>query len=244
MKIVIDPGHGGKDPGATNKYFQEKDMVLQISKYQYNRFKQLGIDVVLTRDRDFTLEPNERIRKVKESGANICISNHINSAESTRAEGAEIIHSIYNDGKLANLIMNELVNVGAKKRRVFSKSSTKDAKKDYYYMQRETGSVTTLILEYGFLTNSSDTKKILENWERYAEAVIKGVCKYLGTNYVPPEGNELPKPINGVHWAERHFNNLISKGIKIEEKRYDDTITRGEMLSLLDRLTDWINSKK
>lgn len=40
------------------------------------------------------------------------------------------------------------------------------------------------------------------------------------------------------HWAEKHYNSLNAKGIKVSEKRFDDAITRGEVFALLDRLTD------
>ena len=51
MKVIIDPGHGGYDPGGgSNQYFKEKDINLLISKYQDSRFKELGINSYLTRD--------------------------------------------------------------------------------------------------------------------------------------------------------------------------------------------------
>ncbi len=103
MKIIIDPGHGGKDPGGGSNYlWKEKDKVLEISLYQYERFKELGIDVVLTRDKDVYLDSSERTKIVKDSKADICISNHINAFDG-KSEGTETIHSIHPDGKLANL---------------------------------------------------------------------------------------------------------------------------------------------
>lgn len=48
-KIVIDPGHGGDDPGASGNGIIEKDLTLDISKYMFNRFKELGIPVAITR---------------------------------------------------------------------------------------------------------------------------------------------------------------------------------------------------
>lgn len=81
--IVIDPGHGGSDPGAVSNNLKEKDYTLLISKYMYNRFKSLGVPVRLTRDKDITLSPKERTSKVQSFFGNgkdvIVISNHLNA---------------------------------------------------------------------------------------------------------------------------------------------------------------------
>ena len=81
--IYIDPGHGGDDPGASGNGIIEKDYTLLISKYMYERLKQLGIPVILTRDSDITLTPTERVNRVKNAFGNykdvLVISNHINA---------------------------------------------------------------------------------------------------------------------------------------------------------------------
>lgn len=184
MSIILDPGHGGKDSGGgNNEKWLEKDMVLKISLYQYKRFKELGVHVKITRDSDKYLSQQERTKLVRDSGAEICISNHINNFNDTSVEGTEIIHSIYSDGKLAKYIMEKLVEAGAKNRRIFSRKHPNNSKLDYYYMNRETGKVQTVIVEYGFASNQRDTLRILENWEEYAEAVVAAVCVYLRIPY-------------------------------------------------------------
>lgn len=81
--IVVDPGHGGEDPGAINGNVYEKDFSLEVSKYMYDRFKQLGIPVTLTRDIDKTLPRNERVDAILSAYGNnpnvIVLSNHINA---------------------------------------------------------------------------------------------------------------------------------------------------------------------
>lgn len=81
--IVVDPGHGGEDPGAINGNVYEKDFSLQVSKYMYDRFKQLGIPVTLTRDIDENLPRNERVDAILSAYGNnpnvIVLSNHINA---------------------------------------------------------------------------------------------------------------------------------------------------------------------
>lgn len=80
--VIIDPGHGGVDTGAISDISLEKDYNLLISKYMYDRFKELGIPVYLTRDNDITLDPSDRAKKVLSYGNNpniIVISNHLNA---------------------------------------------------------------------------------------------------------------------------------------------------------------------
>lgn len=82
-KIVIDPGHGGDDPGASGNGIIEKNLTLEISKYMYDRFKELGIPVYITRDSDETLSPTERVNRILNAFGNsknvIVVSNHINA---------------------------------------------------------------------------------------------------------------------------------------------------------------------
>ena len=82
-KVVIDPGHGGSDSGAVGNGIIEKDYNLMISNYIYNRLKELGVDVYITRDRDETLTPTERVNRVLNAFGNssdvLVISNHINA---------------------------------------------------------------------------------------------------------------------------------------------------------------------
>lgn len=82
-KVVIDPGHGGTDSGAVGNNLLEKDYNLLISKYMFERFKELGIPVAITREDDITLSPTERVNnilsKFGDSSDVIVISNHVNS---------------------------------------------------------------------------------------------------------------------------------------------------------------------
>ncbi|MTI65179.1 MAG: N-acetylmuramoyl-L-alanine amidase [Firmicutes bacterium] len=230
MKIILDPGHGERDyGGGTNKYWKEKNMTLKISLYQYKRLKELGVDVELTRDEDKYIDSTKRTDIVKNSNADICVSNHINSYKST-AKGAETIYSIYSDGKLASSILDNLVSEGAYRRRVFCKQHPRNAKQDYYYMHRLTGSVETVIVEYGFASNKEDTQKILDNWQNYAEAVIKALCEYIDVEYKLPQN---------IHWAEEYYDKLANVyNVEISEKRFDDSMSRGECFALMCKVLD------
>ena len=82
-KIVIDPGHGGDDSGAIGNGIIEKDYNLKISQYIANRLKQLGANVVLTRDSDESVNPTERTKRILNAFGNdndvLVVSNHINA---------------------------------------------------------------------------------------------------------------------------------------------------------------------
>lgn len=203
--LIIDPGHGGKDPGGGScDLFKEKDMVLQISLYQHQRCKELGIPATMTRDKDVYLAPEERAKIVRQSGAKYCLSNHINAGG---GEGAETIYSIHSDGKLAHKILDTLVAVGAKKRRVFFRESEKNSGQDYYFMHRLTGSVETVIIEYDFADHPAGKKRVYEHWSEFAEAVLKAFCDHVGHPYKPPSekkndtevssSSQIPLFVNG-----------------------------------------------
>lgn len=82
-KVVIDAGHGGSDSGATGNGIIEKDLTLDITRYMYDRFKELGVPVKLTRNGDTDLPASDRPQRVLDQFGNgndvIVISNHINA---------------------------------------------------------------------------------------------------------------------------------------------------------------------
>ncbi|MCI3921462.1 N-acetylmuramoyl-L-alanine amidase [Paenibacillus sp. TRM 82003] len=184
--LIIDPGHGGSDPGGgSNSLWQEKNFVLQISLYQAERFRTLGVETTLTRTSDTTVPPADRTEIVRESGARYCISNHINAGG---GDGVETIHSIYSDGALARRIVEAIESRGQNVRRVFTRTLSGDAAKDYYYMHRNTGGVETVIVEYGFADSPrDDVQQLQNNWRSYAEAVVEAFCRHINHPYAPPQ---------------------------------------------------------
>ena len=90
-RIVVDAGHGGVDSGAVSGNLLEKDFNLQVANYMYNKFKELGVPVAITRDTDKTLSRTERLNTMRNTFGNdpnvIVLSNHIN------AGGAEFSYS-------------------------------------------------------------------------------------------------------------------------------------------------------
>lgn len=182
--IVLDPGHGGNDPGCLNNEFNEKDMVLKISLEQKRHFERNGIKVYMTRTSDVSLGSTERTNKVKSFNADYCISNHINAAASAQANGAETIRSIHSNKNISEGILDALVEAGTGRRRAFSKEGNPGL--DYYFMHRQTGKANTVIVEYGFITNTGDSKRIQSDWKKYAEAVARYyIEKVFKQTYVP-----------------------------------------------------------
>jgi N-acetylmuramoyl-L-alanine amidase len=90
--VVIDPGHGGEDPGAVNrKGVKEKDIVLKISKTTVKMLnRQKGIKAYLTRKGDYFIPLQKRVLIAKQYGADIFISIHADSSFSTKAYGTSV----------------------------------------------------------------------------------------------------------------------------------------------------------
>ena len=187
-KVIIDPGHGGTDSGATGNNLLEKDYNLLISKYMYDRFKELGIPVAITRDSDTTLSPTDRVNTILNKFGNskdvILISNHVNSGG---GEGAEVIYALRNKDTLAKRILENIGATGQETRKYYQRRLPSDTSKDYYFIHRNTGNLEPLIVEYGFIDNTKDVEFLKENYEELAEAVISAVANYIGVPYTPPE---------------------------------------------------------
>ena len=88
-KIMIDPGHGGKDNGAAGKRYREKDLVLQISRRLRDALKGSGFEVVMTRDSDVFLSLQERAALCVKHQPDIFLSIHCNSASAESVSGIE-----------------------------------------------------------------------------------------------------------------------------------------------------------
>lgn len=186
FELVLDAGHGGVDSGAVKGSRQEEFYTLMVTLYEYKRFKELGVNVGLTRDSDKDLTPEKRTALARKG--KYCISNHLNAGGADRAE---VIHSIHDNGKLANLIKDELIKVGQSNVKVYSRKGTNG---DYYFMHRETGSTVTNIVEYCFIDNDKDFAEFYAKWQSYCEAVIKAYCAYTGRKYYAPKSDANNEP--------------------------------------------------
>lgn len=182
-KYILDPGHGGVDPGANGFGKKEKDWNLKISLYQFKRLQELGVNVSITRTGDQSIESAQRGYSIKDK-YDVCISNHFNAFDGS-ARGIETIHSIHANNKLATDLAKSLVSVtGLPLRRVFDREYNGD---DYYFMHRLTGRTETIIVEYGFIDNKEDHAFYANevNFFKAAEVVVKVICEHAGVKYEP-----------------------------------------------------------
>lgn len=237
-RIVIDAGHGGEDPGASGNGIIEKDLNLDISNYMYDRFRSLGVPVKIIRTTDETISPTERTQRVLDAYGNdsdvILISNHINAGG---GEGAEVIYALRNTSALPNLILDNLEDAGQIIRKAYQRRLPSDPSKDYYFMQRNTGNVQSLTVEYGFLDNSADAAKLKSNWQEYADAVVDAVMEYIGmvpsgTTYIVKSGDSLWNiakkygiSVEELKAANNLSSNLLNIGqvLKIPEEEVTET---------------------
>jgi len=92
--IVIDPGHGGKDPGARGfQKTEEKDITLKVGlQLRELLSKQPGVRVLMTRDRDVFIELEDRAKFANSNEADLFVSIHVNSHPSRAVKGIEIYH--------------------------------------------------------------------------------------------------------------------------------------------------------
>lgn len=240
--VVIDSGHGGVDSGATGNGMKEKDLTLKISKYMYERFKELGIPVALTRDKDETLSPSKRPKVILDKFGNskdvIVLSNHINAGGS---EGAEVIYSVRNKDTLASKILNNLSKKGQIARKFYQRRLPKNSSKDYYYVLRDTPNTESLIIEYGFIDNKKDAEKLKNNYKDYAEAVIEAVMDYKGLKYTKPKQENADEDYYTVKkgdtlWTIAKNHNTTVSDIKKLNNLSTNLLSIGQKLKLTDKI--------
>ena len=235
-KVIIDPGHGGTDSGATGNNLLEKDYNLLISKYMYDRFKELGVPVAITRDSDTTLSPTDRVNTILNKFGNssdvILISNHVNSGG---GEGAEVIYALRNRDTLAKRILENIGAAGQETRKYYQRRLPSDTSKDYYFIHRNTGNLEPLIVEYGFIDSAKDVEFLKENYKELAEAVISAVANYIGVPYTPPEGittnTYVVQKGDSLYSIANKLGTTVSE-LKKENNLTSNTLQIGEVLRI------------
>ncbi|MCM3716146.1 N-acetylmuramoyl-L-alanine amidase [Alkalihalobacillus oceani] len=174
-KIVIDPGHGGSDPGATANGLQEKELVLDVGLRTEKLLREAGANVIMTRDADVYPSLSDRVKVAHDVNAEVFISIHANAAGSEAAKGTETYwyatYSAANSEKLANSIHKRLIaHLGTTDRGV---------KQGNFQVIRETR-MPSVLLELGFITNPSEAELLKKDSFRQssAQAIYEGLLDY------------------------------------------------------------------
>ncbi len=180
--IIIDPGHGSEDPGATYKNIYEKDINLSISKYLEKELIKLGAQVLLTREGDYDLSNpkanyrkksdfDNRIKMINNSSADIYLSIHLNYLSDLSYSGPQVFY--YRDNKaLAKVIQENMNNILGGLREV------KEIPKDTYMFNKL--KIPGVLIECGFISNNIERNKLIkkEYQEKIAKAISLGILEY------------------------------------------------------------------
>ncbi len=174
--VVIDPGHGGPDVGATRNGVYEKDIVLTMSKQLGRILQQMGYSVMYTRTEDIDLDLEPRVQMAENARASAFVSVHVNSldASASQINGVETYHAPGASlGKnLAELVHEQIIaSTGATDRGVRSAR---------FHVIVKT-SMPAILVETGFITNPSEAARLVNSayQERMAEAIAKGIDQFL-----------------------------------------------------------------
>ncbi len=107
-------------------------------------------------------------------------------------DGAEIVYALRNNDTLSKMILDNIEETGQNIRKWYQRKLPSDPNKDYYYIIRNTSPAESILVEYAFLDSTKDDRKQIKNdWDKWAEAVVKAVADYKGYNYVAPGENTV-----------------------------------------------------
>lgn len=171
-KWLIDPGHGGVDSGAIYRGRRECDDVLRLSLRVGELLKNNNESVYYTRSTDATISLNERSSKENNGGFDYFISIHRNAYKPEIAKGSEI-HVYANCSvaeQLANKVNSEVVKNGFTNRGI---------KVSNFHVLRETR-CPAILLEVGFIDNTSDNFIFDSKFEQIAQSIVKGCLLQIG----------------------------------------------------------------
>ncbi|MDR1205857.1 MAG: N-acetylmuramoyl-L-alanine amidase [Peptococcaceae bacterium] len=187
-RVVVDPGHGGEDPGkVSDSGIYEKDINLQVAKKLRSLLIQGGASVIMTREEDValgadqdTLRERKRTDLMKraelavESGADIYVSLHCNAFPKSRFSGAQVFYAPQAAGALAlaQAVQAELSNV--------LNNTERQPSEDITSFVLKQAKIPTVNVEMGFLSNPLEEQLLTqeEYQEKIAWAVYSGIVRY------------------------------------------------------------------
>lgn len=175
-RVMLDPGHGGKDPGAIGiGGTREKDVVLDVSRQVASHLRRKGVVVKMTRSSDTTVDLPPRARLSNRWRPDAFVSIHANAISMRRPEvnGLETFYfQSFQGKKLSSLIHDSILRTVRRKDR-----GVKEAR---FYVIRRTNSPASLV-ELGFLTGTADAADLADPAHRrqLALAIAVGILNYL-----------------------------------------------------------------
>ena len=230
--IVIDPSKGGRESGVTGNGIVEKDYNLLISEYIFNRLKSLGADVKIIRTTDEYISEDDRANKILNAYGNnskvVALSNMLGNIGS----GAEIIYALRNNSNLASALAENLDDAGLTVSKYYQRRSENDTSKDYYNIQKDTGLIETIIVNYGNINNINEATNIKNEWEDYAEAVVKSLANYTNVPYYKEgESQEIYTVKKGDSlWKIANKYNTTVEKLKSANNLKTNTLSVGQKL--------------
>ncbi|MEO1589669.1 MAG: N-acetylmuramoyl-L-alanine amidase [Cyanobacteria bacterium J06632_22] len=175
FRVVIDPGHGGRDPGAVGRGgLQEKQVVNPISLRVAELLRQQGVDVVMTRDRDYELGLDTRVQIAERADADFFVSIHANAINLSRPDvnGLETYYYSSRGQSFArdvhDIVLREM------------QMNDRRVRQARFYVIRRT-SMPAILVEVGFVTGEFDAPNLADPaWrERMAVAIARGILVHL-----------------------------------------------------------------
>ena len=165
--VVIDPGHGGYDPGATGVFLEEKDLNLDVAFRLRDLLENLGYMTILTRETDLYVSLSERTNLSRNSGADLFVSVHTNGSTNSSAKGIETYYAPQSSEgkKLAESVQKALI--------VHTQAADRSAK-DAGFWVLVNNIPRAILVEIGFVTNPSEEQKL--NDENYRQKIAEGIC--------------------------------------------------------------------
>lgn len=172
--VIIDPGHGGKDPGAVRIGVMEKSLNLKLALAVEHYLHDHGINTAITRDRDSTLSLPKRAEYAAHFKNPVFVSLHYNAALRPSAHGVETFYHSSKSQALAMLIQNALIQgTGAEDRGVRNRG---------FHVLKNNKAPVAVLVEGGFISNLHERLKVSHPGYRdtQAQAIASAIATFLG----------------------------------------------------------------
>lgn len=229
-KVAIDSSNSSENKNG----IVEKDFTFTIAKYINERLNNIGIENFLVDENNTGLTDEEKVNIIKDKYGNgnniIVISNRLNKGGKN---GAEIMYPLRNNSKLASLIASNLEDAGQTVLKYYQLRNNSDTSKDDDYLIRNTANNLTIVIDYGYIDNTSDANFLKNNYEKLAEAVVKSIANYAGVSYSPAnmEGYYIVKKGDSL-WSIASKNNTTVDNIKKLNNLSSTNLSVGQVLKL------------